>query len=130
MFTAQKPQARVATALMAGALTMLSACGDDAVDCGVGQSRQLEGARYCLYPERELGEDFKCPTGMSKNEVKGGVVCAPQERAGELPGALQAPFGAPMMSLIYCFKGVAASTSHCRRLTQLRMVRSSLVRRE
>lgn len=92
MFIAQKPQAIFAAALMASTLIILSACGDDAADCGVGQSRQLEGASYCLYPERDLGDDFRCPTGMSKHEVPGGVVCAPQERAGALPEALQAPF--------------------------------------
>lgn len=83
----------LATALLAGALINLSACGDDFVNCGAGEPRQVDGERYCLYPRNLIIEGFKCPGDMIQNDVPGGVVCAPSDHAGSaLPEPLKAPF--------------------------------------
>lgn len=83
----------LAATLLAGALTTLSACGDDFVNCGAGQPRQIDGERYCLYPRNLIIEGFKCPGDMIQNDVPGGVVCAPSDHSGSgLPEPLKTPF--------------------------------------
>lgn len=93
MFTAQRPHLILAATLLAGALTTLGACGDDFVNCGAGQAREIDGERYCVYSNNLIIEGFKCPSSMLPNEVPGGVVCAPSDHSGSgLPEPLKAPF--------------------------------------